>query len=265
MRDAAGRSEVVRLRKLLMILAQLARAGWIVAFKFPRLDSQAKLLEIRRWANSVLAILEIEVQSDSLPPERFAGLVVSNHLSWLDILVMQSIIPGCFVAKSEVRRWPLIGYLSNACATIFVDRSAPRSMRAMLDRAVCAIEQGYAVIAFPEGTSTDGEQLGTFHPNIFESAVRAQGQVQLVSLRYVDHESGQIATAIHFTGDMTLASSIFNVLKRPRTRAKVQFGQQMSALGQTRKSLAAQAHAHISELLAPQMLLTQAVHHAVHA
>ena len=117
--------------KLLRIALQFGRAAWLVALRFPHLQQVQKLAHIQRWSQQMLAILEIEVASNKLAPSGFAGLVVSNHLSWLDILVLQSLLPGAFVAKTEVRRWPVVGYLAQACATIFVDRASPRSARAM--------------------------------------------------------------------------------------------------------------------------------------
>jgi 1-acyl-sn-glycerol-3-phosphate acyltransferase len=190
----------------------------------------------------VLLILEIEVQCDGCAPPQFSGLLVANHVSWLDILVIQSVLPGVFVAKSEVRRWPLIGALAQACATIFVQRSSSRSARAMVDACVAAFEQGYCVVGFPEGTSGDGCDLGVFHSNIFEGAIQAQTQVQPLSLRYVDARTGQPSEAPVFVGDTTLASSLKRVMATPSIQVRLHFGACISAHGHSRKTLAAQAH-----------------------
>ena len=190
-------------KKWAHIAWQFGRAGWIVGLQFPRMQKEQRLHEIRQWSLSVLQALDVEVRCTAPPPAGFAGLVVSNHLSWMDILVLQSILPGTFVAKTEVRRWPVVGYLAQACATIFVNRSSPRSARSMVDDTMAAVEQGYAVIVFPEGTSTDGKDLAPFHANIFESVVRSQGEVQLLTLQYVDKASGQVASGVHFTGTMS--------------------------------------------------------------
>jgi 1-acyl-sn-glycerol-3-phosphate acyltransferase len=237
--------------KLARLALQFGRGTWIVRLRFARLSQAQRLLEIQRWSQQLLAILEIEVSSNPLPQAGFAGLVVSNHLSWLDILVLQSLLPGAFVAKTEVRRWPVVGYLAAACATIFVDRSSARSAHAMVDHTAAAMAQGYAVVVFPEGTSSNGQALGTFHANIFESAIRAQAPVQLLSLQYVDRASGAAATAAHFIDDMTLAASLSRVLASSTIRAQVHVGDCVSAAGHTRKSLARHAHEKISTHLAP--------------
>jgi 1-acyl-sn-glycerol-3-phosphate acyltransferase len=228
--------------KLLGIALQFGRGAWIVAMRFPELQKAQKLQAIQRWAQQLLAILEIEVQSNKLPQADFSGLVVSNHLSWLDILVLQSLMPGCFVAKTEVRQWPVVGYLAQACATIFVDRSSPRSARSMVDNTAAAIAQGYAVVVFPEGTSSNGQNLGDFHANIFESAIRAQAPVQLLSLQYLDSRSGKAAAAAHFIDDMTLMGSLKDVMATSTIQARVHIGECIGAQGHTRKTLALQAH-----------------------
>jgi 1-acyl-sn-glycerol-3-phosphate acyltransferase len=228
--------------KFLRIAIAFGRGVWVVALRFPAQSKEQRLQEIQRWAQRVLAILEIEVQSNTQAQPGFVGLVVSNHLSWLDILVLQSLIPGSFVAKKEVRSWPVVGYLAHACATIFVDRASTRSAHAMVEDTANAIAQGYAVVAFPEGTSSDGSELGSFHANIFESAIRARCEVQLLTLHYMDQRTGQPASAAHFTGDMTLFNSLQRVTASSTIRAAVHIGERVVAVGHTRKSLSAHAH-----------------------
>ena len=224
----------------------------MVALRFPALDKEQKLQEIQRWAQQVLHILEVEVQSNALPQPGFAGLVVCNHLSWMDVLVLQSLMPGAFVAKTEVRGWPVVGYLAQACATIFVDRSSRRSARAMVERTAAAIAQGYCVVVFPEGTSTDGRNVGSFHANIFESAILARCEVQLLTLQYLDRSTGLAAQAAHFTGDMTLLTSLSKVMATSTIQAQLHIGERLSALGHTRKSLALHAHGKIrTHILTP--------------
>ena len=237
--SSAGRRPLV---KLLLLAAECIRAGLMLRWQFSTLPQAQKFQAIQRWASKVLEILEIEVHCNQAPDVDFAGLVVSNHLSWLDLLVIQSLMPGVFVAKAEVGCWPLVGAMAKRCATIFVDRATARSAHAMVDSTVAAFEQGYAVIAFPEGTSTDGSDLGRFHANVFEGAIRAQAPVQPMSLRYVDATTGLPAESAHFTGETTLLASLRKVLASSAIKTQVHFGQRISATGQTRKSLCQQSH-----------------------
>ena len=233
----------------LRLAAEFARAAWILRWRFPKLEREGKLHEIRCWAQRVLAILAVELECDGAPPPGFAGLAVSNHVSWLDILVIQSIMPGAFVAKAEVRRWPVIGSLARNCATIFVERASSRSARAMVDASVAAFQQGYCVIGFPEGTSSDGTDLGAFHSNIFECAIKAGSALQPLTLSYVNARTGLATDAPVFIGETSLAASLFKVMSTPSIKARLHFGTCISPIHHTRKSLALQAHQSIRDQL----------------
>jgi 1-acyl-sn-glycerol-3-phosphate acyltransferase len=235
-----GRSS--QLRKVLKLTAEFFKAWCLLRLRFPRLQREERLREIQAWASRVLKILEIEVHCNQTSDSDFAGLVVSNHLSWLDILVIQSLMPGLFVAKSEVRRWPLIGAMACGCETIFVDRASARSAHAMVDSSAAAFEQGYTVVAFPEGTSSDGRELGHFHSNIFEAAIRTRTPVQTITLQYVDTVTGQASQAAHFTGETTLLSSLRTVLAQTNIKTQVHVGERIQAIGHTRRSLCHLAH-----------------------
>lgn len=235
--------------KLLQIANHFRRALFLVRVRFPGATRQGTVAHIQQWASQVLRTLDIQVQCNRPPEPGFAGLVVCNHLSWLDILVLQSLLPGSFVAKKEVRSWPLVGYLAAACATIFVDRSSLHSARQMVERTAEAIRQGYAVVVFPEGTSSDGTELGGFHANIFESAIRAGSGVQLVTLQYLDARTGRAAPQAHYIGEMTFLSSLWRVLGSAPITATVHLGECMDSQGQSRKVLAQQAFERIRRQL----------------
>ena len=239
----------LRLVKAVQVLLHFVRGGQTVARHFPGYDTQQKRQAIQQWAQGVLQTLQVTVDSHGATPAQYAGLVVANHLSWLDVLVIQSVLPGVFVAKTEVKRWPLIGPLAQACATIFVDRSSARSAHSMVDSSVTAIRDGWCVVAFPEGTSSDGRDLGPFHANIFECALRAGTPVQTLTLRYVDRATGQPSEAAHFTGDMTLLASLLRVMGQSTLCAQVHLGEHIAVHGQSRKTLAQRAHRQIRTLL----------------
>jgi 1-acyl-sn-glycerol-3-phosphate acyltransferase len=231
--------------KALSLLAAIARAGLILSLHFPRLERDGRQAQMQRWATRVLSILDIEVQCSGALPAAGARLVVANHLSWLDILLIQSLAPGVFVAKSEVRRWPLFGSLAQGCATIFVQRSSSRSARAMVDASAAALARGDCVVGFPEGTSTDGADLGVFHANLFQAAVQAQVPVLPLTLRYLDSRTGLPSTAALYIGETTLLASMRLVLGSKSIQAKVHIGDSIPSAGHCRKSLAVLAHRNI--------------------
>jgi len=245
--SVAGRG--FQLVKLLRLAIEFIRGGFLLRRQFPQLQQHERLEAIQSWARRVLQILEVEVVCNKLAPANFAGLVVANHVSWLDVLVIQSLMPGIFVAKSEVRRWPLIGAMAQACQTIFVDRASARSAHAMVDSTVAAFGQQTTVVAFPEGTSSDGAEVGSFHANIFEGAIRSRTDVQPLTLRYLDTDTGMPATAAIFTGDMSLLSSLRQVLGTSTIRTQVHMGSLIAAHGHSRKSLSQQAHRSIQSRL----------------
>ena len=238
--------------KMLALLLELSRSCLILYLKFPKFGSGQKLGEIQRWAKNVLHILQIDVRVEGVRPASGVSLVVSNHVSWLDILVLQSMLPGVFVAKAEVRRWPLIGTMAQICSTIFVERSSRKSARSMVHGTLTAFDQGYSVIAFPEGTSSNGSDLGVFHANIFEGAIQARTQVQPVSLRYVNAHSGLPDDSAIFIGDTTLAASLRKVMSSASIQCHVHLGEPIESLGHSRKSLASHAHQSVRRQLQQQ-------------
>ena len=231
--------------KPLALLLEASRFCLVLWLLFPRLQPGQKFTAIRRWAANTLQILQVDVEVQGALPELGAKLVVANHVSWLDILVLQSLLPGVFVAKAEVRRWPLIGTMAQRCSTIFVERRSRTSARGMVDGALEAFDQGYSVIAFPEGTSTDGAGLAAFHANVFEGAISAQISVLPVTLRYVDMHTGLPCKAAPFTGEMSLGFSLRKVMARSTIQACVHIGEAIRVQGQNRKSLSIQAHRQI--------------------
>lgn len=245
-----------RITKIFQLL-HLFWQGWrTVARRFPSFTPEQQRQAIQQWAQSMLDVLEVSVDTQGLAAHQGAALVVSNHLSWLDILVILAHKPGVFVAKTEVKRWPLIGPLAAAVSTIFVDRGTRRSAQAMVDLGARSLAQGWPVVVFPEGTSSDGQSVGSFHANIFECAIRAGTPVQTLGLRYVDRHTQQIASAAHFIGDTTLATSLMRVLGQSTLHAQVHSGTPIAVEGHSRKSLAQVAHRQIRNLLAACTLVT---------
>ena len=253
MRRSRGLARAYPPFKALGLMLELLAAMLILSVLFPRLQRAGRLDQTQRWARRVLAILQVDVQCSGSAPSLAAGLVVANHVSWLEILVIQSLAPGIFVAKDEVRRWPLFGRVAQGCATIFVRRSSSRSARAMVDSSVAAFQQGYSVVAFPEGTSTDGSDLGVFHANIFEAAIRSETPVQPLTLRYLDARTGLPSQAALFIGETTLLASLKAVMATSSLTTQVHIGARIDPCGHSRKSLANCLHQSIrGQLLAPQ-------------
>lgn len=150
-----------------------------------------------------------------------ATLFVANHLSWLDIELMHSQTFLCFVAKAEIARWPLIGWLASRAGTIYHRRGSGHSLGAVMDVVVERLKSGLAVGVFPEGGTGDGARVRTFHARIFQVAVDAGVPVQPVALRY--GRDGRQAPAVAFAPGESFFTNFLRVLGGPRFDAEVHF------------------------------------------
>jgi 1-acyl-sn-glycerol-3-phosphate acyltransferase len=177
-----------------------------------------------RWLHEacklVLQRLEIDVSVEGKIPDR--GLLVSNHLSYLDVLVFGSLAPCVFVSKKEVRRWPIYGAMARMAGTIFIDRSR-RSDTSRVNRDMRgALTAGTVVVLFPEGTSSDGTDVLPFRPALFEAAVEAQEQITPAHISYGDCR-GNAATDVCYWGTMNFFPHLLRLLSKDPIRAKVSF------------------------------------------
>jgi 1-acyl-sn-glycerol-3-phosphate acyltransferase len=163
----------------------------------------------RLLARAVLAGLGIEHTAGGRIPQTGA-LLVANHVSWLDVVVILAHAPARLLAKREVRTWPLIGRLAATLGTVFVDRSRPKSLPATIAEVTRNLAAGGVVAVFPEGTTWCGRMGGTFRPAMFQAAVDAG--VPVVPVRLTFAQQGVVSTVAAFIGDETLLASLKRVV-----------------------------------------------------
>jgi 1-acyl-sn-glycerol-3-phosphate acyltransferase len=200
---------LVRVGRLLAVAA-LVLGGAVLLPVLPLLSSRARSAVGRRWAGALLRGLGVRLMVRGRRPVRRA-LLVSNHVSWLDILVMLAVAPARMVAKREVRDWPVIGWLAAAAGTVFIDRSRPKHLPRTVAEVAAALRGGAVVGVFPEGTTRCGSAAGRFRPAMFQAAIDAGAMVVPVRLTFKlnDGESTSIAA---FLGEDTLWASLRRVL-----------------------------------------------------
>jgi 1-acyl-sn-glycerol-3-phosphate acyltransferase len=230
---------VLRLaRVVLHLLAGMAICGVV----FPWIDAEARNVHIRRWSRQLLAICNVSVQitHGSAVPLKHA-LIVANHVSWLDIFVINALYPCRFVAKSEIRSWPLAGWLVEKAGTVFIARGSKRDLRNIFKGLVHALQGGQRVAFFPEGTTAAQGTLLPFHANLFEAAVDAKVKVQPFALSYVDPK-GKPHPAVDFIGDMTFVQSVITILEGKPVRARLNCLPALEGEGAHRRELAQAAH-----------------------
>jgi 1-acyl-sn-glycerol-3-phosphate acyltransferase len=167
------------------------------------------------------------------------GLLVSNHLSYLDILVLGAITPSVFVAKREVRSWPLFGWFARMAGTVFVRRDCRRDTIRVNWEIVRALQEKVLVVLFPEGTSSDGQTVLPFKSPLLASVT---GKAHPVWAGFIDYalQEGSVSKEVCYWRDMTLAPHLLNLLGKPAIAARVAVARCHCALegGRERKELA---------------------------
>lgn len=189
---------------------------------FPHLALQERQLRIQQWSGELLRILGVGLEVSGRAPT--AGLVVANHISWLDILVLNAAAPVRFVSKADVRHWPVLGRLVEAAGTLFIERGSRRETLRVAHQMAAHLEQGHVLALFPEGTTSNGLQLLPFHANLLQAAIHAQCAVTPVALGYWNL-SGQRSTVPAYIGNMTLLQSMWQTLRQGPVTARVVLGE----------------------------------------
>jgi len=198
--------------------------GLLGAFPFKNASQRWRGLVFHKWARGIAAILGLKVAVRGTPPEQ-AFLLVSNHLSYVDVVVFASQLKCVFVARGDVAGWPVIGSLCRAVGTIFVDRGKRKDVarvNGLIDR---ALGDGRGVVLFAEGTSTRGDTVLPFKSSLLEQAARAGLAVSYAALGYRTREDERPAhLAVCWWGDMTFVKHVIGLLYLSEIRATLAFG-----------------------------------------
>jgi 1-acyl-sn-glycerol-3-phosphate acyltransferase len=239
----------------LRTLFGLLRLGWVIFSGMAALRwflirqagrERARIAWMQWMSRRFLALLHARVTvSGSIPVE---GLVASNHLSYIDILVIGSLCPAIFVAKSDVNGWPIFGWLCRNAGTIFVSRDNPAEVPAQLATMERPLRKGIPVVLFPEGTSSEGSTVLPFRSSLLESTVRSGKPVTPTAISYSLHGNGNPGQEIAYWGDHTLFPHLLNLLSKPGFEARIAFGQSRPPESD-RKREAIRLHGEISGLL----------------
>ena len=214
------------------------------AFRRNHSRRRARALWLQRTARRVAAIFKLNPRAAGPIPSR--GLLVSNHLSYLDILVISSITPAIFVAKREVKLWPVVGWLAQLAGTLFVDRARRVQVGQVNDEIQTALDQGALVVLFPEGTSSDGRTVLPFKSSLLEPAAQSAHPLSVCAMHYT-LEDGDAGTEVSYWGDHTFFPHLLNLMGKRAVHATVRFAP-VQRTGTDRKELARQLHGEILKL-----------------
>lgn len=209
------------------------------ALVYPLVGRPSQLKLKQRWSRQLLGMLGVRLQAEAAPLPS-PTLLVANHISWLDIYVINALAPAAFVCKAEVRDWPLIGWLCERTETVFMPRGSRRGAREASGIVAARLRQGWQVAVFPEGTTSDGSEILPFHGALLQGAIDAGCRVQPLALRYTD-EDGRPSTAAAYFGDTSLLQSLRKLASAPGLHARLDVLPPLDGRGAERRELAATA------------------------
>ncbi len=206
---------------LAFALALVILRYWLLRLRGP-ITLERRALWTQQSARGILTSLGIHYHVEGEPPTH--GLVVSNHLSYLDILILSAAMPCFFVAKMEIGGWPIFGKAARVGGTIFLDRSSLSSAMSVAEQMAERLKLPIPVLLFPEGTSTDGSAVLPFHPRLIDPATSTGVQVTAAAVRY-EIEGGVEERELCWYGDVEFLPHLMKALETPGFSAAVQFGE----------------------------------------
>ena len=240
--------------RMLRALWRLSACGFFVlqgalicGVIFPFRSKLQRMRTVGLWSRRMLRALGLTLSSSGTA--NAAGtLFVANHVSWLDILAIDSVQPARFVSKADVRHWPLIGWLVACGGTLFIERERKRDALRVVHLVAEALKDGELVAVFPEGTTSTGHALLPFHANLLQAAISTQAPVQPIALRYSDDHHA-FSKAVAFVGDTTVMQSLWWVVMADNLRAHVNLLPPVASADLDRRALSDQLHMRIQTAL----------------
>jgi lyso-ornithine lipid O-acyltransferase len=226
--------------RLLLVVVLFAGGLLITGFIYPILQrlqtsttAQRQRNCIKRWWLICFGrVIGLKVERIGEPAEG-GCLLVSNHISWLDICLIGQCVPAHFVAKDDIASWPVVGFIAKRSGTVFIRRANLQGAKATADSVAWLLKRSQPVCIFPEGTTSNGLKLLPFHTFLFNPALLSKAPVQAIALEYL----GQAKTDTPFIGDDEFIPHLIKVLSAPETRARIIFHPVIDTAGQSRQNL----------------------------
>jgi 1-acyl-sn-glycerol-3-phosphate acyltransferase len=207
---------LTRWTRVSLLGVHLMKGALVAGLLFPLQSGARRKREVERWSARLCEILGVRVLLHGSPPtyDLRPLMIVANHVSWLDIFAINAVVPVRFVAKAEIRRWPLMGWLSARAGTIFIDRARRQDTLRINTVVAEALRSGELFAVFPEGTTSDGSTLLKFHSSLLEPALQSGAAVQPVALRY-EREDGSLCTEAAYDGGKSMWDALIGIASEP--------------------------------------------------
>ncbi len=236
-----------RLHRIARLLLHICWGMLLAALVLPIVNLPRRDRLIAAWAARLLRVLGVRLNAAAPPDLPQGALLVCNHVSWLDIYLIMATCRVHFVSKSEVRDWPVVGWLAHTTGTLFLQRGR-RADTARINAEMRALMQSGAWVAvFPEGTTSDGQSLRRYLPSLLQPAVELDCPVLPAALRYRTLD-GNASLAAAYIDDISLWQSMLRIVSEPGLIAELHFGAPILPNGH-RRELAATAEATTARLL----------------
>ena len=234
--------------KIILILIHLFIGTLCILF-FPVINRKIKKLLIKRWSSLLLKIFKINLVVNNdlkkiLSKKNY--LIVSNHISWLDIFIINSAYPVAFVAKQSISKWPILSWLVKASETIFIDRKRITKIKETSKEVENFLENKGSICIFPEGTSSDGSKLLNFKSNLLQTAINKNISVLPIAIQYLQNQN--FCSAPAYYAELSLLDSIRNLIRFDNIEAKLTILTEIKSISD-RKVLAKEAYVKISKVI----------------
>jgi 1-acyl-sn-glycerol-3-phosphate acyltransferase len=214
---------VIRTLRLLWTIAEaLLDFLWLRWRSASDISARQRAEWLHRWCRKGLPRLAFHFTTQGEPPSN--GLLVANHLSYLDIIILSAITPCVFVSKREVERWPIFGFMSRMAGTIFVDRARRAETRPAQNEMQRRLSEGLTVVLFPEATSSDGTTVLPFRSALFEAAIGTAAGISAAHISY-QVADGHPETDVCYWGEMTFVPHVAKLFSKGQVTAEVRFGE----------------------------------------
>jgi len=216
-------------------------------------EKGAKIVQHWMWRGS--RVLGLNIQVSGVPYSKSAVLV-SNHISWLDIVAIAATTPVTFVSKSDLRHWPIVGVLAESTGTVFIKRGSLLAVNKTLSHINEIMVSGRKMVFFPEGTTTIGEKVNKFNSALFESSNRANSPVQPIAISYF-HKGNPDRDIAPYVDDDHFVLHLWNLFRVGKLDVQLDFLDEISANTYSRQELALRSQERIAEILETSVMINE--------
>lgn len=246
---------LIRSIRLIRLILHIA-SGLLQSLFLPYISATRQNFLIGQWARKFLRILNTKLSTNGMPPtcNQQGKLLVANHTSWLDIIVLLAAHPVRFVAKAEINSWPLLGRLCRNAGTLFIEREKRSDTLRVNQQMVDILKAGGSVAIFPEGTTYNGEALQHFHASLLQPAVATETLLCPVAIRYQNRDGSRNTSVLYVT--VTLLQCLLQILREPEIHAELNFLAPIPSTGKNRRELARLAEKAVAQTLSLNVVHT---------